>query len=180
MPQIFHLENFAEDEPVVKSNYGQGPDILGKAWNDTSVGAVAAFILSRAPEAKFPAVPVQGDAKRGREVFRVSGCLSCHNLAPYPNEVPKTVDLAFEKEGTNEHGPDLRGVATHSSGNHAAAKAIFLGGITRRFPQLRFGFLEGGRVVFFTGSQLSFEQKICGICDASKIRIVDLLVCFFC
>jgi cbb3-type cytochrome oxidase cytochrome c subunit len=112
MPQIFHLENFAENEPVVKSNYGQGPDILGKAWNDTSVGAVAAFILSRAPEAKFPAVPVQGDAKRGREVFRVSGCLSCHNLAPYPNEVPKTVDLAFEKEGTNEHGPDLRGVAS--------------------------------------------------------------------
>jgi predicted TIM-barrel fold metal-dependent hydrolase len=31
-----------------------------------------------------------------------------------------------------------------AAGNHAAAKAIFLGGITRRFPQLRFGFLEGG------------------------------------
>jgi hypothetical protein len=27
---------------------------------------------------------------------------------------------------------------------HAACKAIFLGGVTRRFPQLRFAFLEGG------------------------------------
>jgi predicted TIM-barrel fold metal-dependent hydrolase len=27
---------------------------------------------------------------------------------------------------------------------HAAAKAIFLGGVTRRFPELRFAFLEGG------------------------------------
>jgi hypothetical protein len=27
---------------------------------------------------------------------------------------------------------------------HAVAKAIFLGGVTRRFPQLNFGFLEGG------------------------------------
>ena len=31
-----------------------------------------------------------------------------------------------------------------AAGNHAAAKAIFLGGVTRRFPELRFGFLEGG------------------------------------
>ena len=112
MPQIFHLENFAENEPVVKSNYGQGPEISGQAWNDTAVGAITAFILSRAPEAKVPEVPVQGDAKRGREVFRVSGCLGCHNLSPYPGEETKTKDLAFEKEGTNEHGPDLRGVAS--------------------------------------------------------------------
>ena len=27
---------------------------------------------------------------------------------------------------------------------HAVAKALFLGGVTRRFPELRFGFLEGG------------------------------------
>jgi len=31
-----------------------------------------------------------------------------------------------------------------AASGHAACKAIFLGGITRRFPQLRFGFLEGG------------------------------------
>jgi predicted TIM-barrel fold metal-dependent hydrolase len=28
--------------------------------------------------------------------------------------------------------------------NHALAKALFLGGVTRRFPELNFGFLEGG------------------------------------
>src|SRR5262245_53295879 len=31
-----------------------------------------------------------------------------------------------------------------ASAGHAVAKAIFLGGITRRFPQLNFAFLEGG------------------------------------
>jgi cytochrome c2 len=112
MPQIFHLENFPEDEPVVKSNFGQGPEILGRAWNDTAVAAVTAFVLSRAPEAAMPAVPVQGDAKRGREVFRVSGCLACHDIAPHSGEDPKTKDLAFEKHETSEFGPNLRGVAS--------------------------------------------------------------------
>ncbi len=31
-----------------------------------------------------------------------------------------------------------------AASGHAACKALFLGGITRRFPQLRFAFLEGG------------------------------------
>ena len=31
-----------------------------------------------------------------------------------------------------------------AAAGHAVCKAIFLGGVTRRFPQLRFGFLEGG------------------------------------
>jgi len=31
-----------------------------------------------------------------------------------------------------------------AAANHAVCKAMFLGGITRRFPGLRFGFLEGG------------------------------------
>src|SRR6516165_2182801 len=31
-----------------------------------------------------------------------------------------------------------------AAAGHAVAKAIFLGGVTRRFPQLRFAFLEGG------------------------------------
>ena len=29
-------------------------------------------------------------------------------------------------------------------GHHALAKSLFLGGVTRRFPDLNFGFLEGG------------------------------------
>src|SRR5881397_1073248 len=31
-----------------------------------------------------------------------------------------------------------------AAAGHAVSKAIFLGGVTRRFPELRFGFLEGG------------------------------------
>ena len=31
-----------------------------------------------------------------------------------------------------------------AAAGHAVAKAIFLGGVTRRFPELNFAFLEGG------------------------------------
>jgi predicted TIM-barrel fold metal-dependent hydrolase len=31
-----------------------------------------------------------------------------------------------------------------AAGNHAVCRSLFLGGVTRRFPDLRFGFLEGG------------------------------------
>ena len=31
-----------------------------------------------------------------------------------------------------------------AAAGHAIAKALFLGGVTRRFPDLRFAFLEGG------------------------------------
>ena len=31
-----------------------------------------------------------------------------------------------------------------AEGQHALAKSLFLGGVTRRFPELRFAFLEGG------------------------------------
>src|SRR5947207_11525544 len=31
-----------------------------------------------------------------------------------------------------------------AAAGHAVAKAVFLGGVTRRFPELRFAFLEGG------------------------------------
>ncbi len=31
-----------------------------------------------------------------------------------------------------------------AAAGHAVSKAIFLGGVTRRFPELRFAFLEGG------------------------------------
>ena len=54
---------------------------------------------------------------------------------------------------TGGRGLGLRNTASNFTFNHighfaaaghAVAKAIFLGGVTRRFPDLRFGFLEGG------------------------------------
>ncbi|RLB45530.1 MAG: hypothetical protein DRJ42_29695, partial [Deltaproteobacteria bacterium] len=63
----------------------------------------------------LPPVPVDGDANRGREVFRVAGCLACHNLEGFEGEELATKDLAFEVNDTNVHGPNLRGVATKVS-----------------------------------------------------------------
>jgi cytochrome c2 len=111
MPQFFHLENYAPAEPVVASRYGAGREILGKEWDDASVSAISAFLASRAPRQALPPAPLEGDAHRGREVMRLSGCFACHNVAPWSGEA-KTKDPALEKSDTNQMGPNLRGVAT--------------------------------------------------------------------
>jgi mono/diheme cytochrome c family protein/transcriptional regulator with XRE-family HTH domain len=112
MPQIFHLENFADEEVVVTSEWGAGPEMRGEEWSRTAIAAIVAFLTDRTEERELEPTPVAGDAERGREVFRVSGCLACHNLAPYPEEETQTIDPAFVPTGGNEHGPNLRGVAT--------------------------------------------------------------------
>ncbi len=112
MPQFFHLENFAPDEVIATSEYGRGEPILGHVWNETAVGAITAFIADRAPKQELPPMPVAGDAIRGSEVFRVSGCLACHNMAPYGEDPDLPRDFALVSSGENEHGPNLRGVAT--------------------------------------------------------------------
>ncbi len=113
MPQIFHLDNYAADDVVVKSKYGQGRDIMGQEWNDSAVAAISAYIMESSGDMSMDPIPVAGDAERGREVFRVAGCLACHNMAPYgglSDEDPN--DPALEHNSENEHGPNLRGVAT--------------------------------------------------------------------
>jgi len=112
MPRLFHLENYLPDETVTVAKYGEGPEIKGQQWNETAVGAIAAYLRDRAPLQELDPIPVEGDALRGREVFRISGCLACHNLEPFEGEAAKTKDPAFEVNGPNEHGPNLRGVAT--------------------------------------------------------------------
>jgi cytochrome c2 len=113
MPQIFHLENYAPDVTVATSEYGQGREMKGDEWSDTAIAAVAAFVGSRSATEPLPPIPVEGDATRGREVFRLSGCLACHNVAPFTEEArAETLDPAEQLRDTNEHGPNLRGVAT--------------------------------------------------------------------
>ncbi len=118
MPQIFHLENYAAEETVVVSEYGTGREVKGEEWNDSAVAAVTAFVWDRARDSAAAPIPVQGDAKRGREVFRVSGCLACHNLAPYSADERAELERDFQADEalrlrvTNEHGPNLRGVAS--------------------------------------------------------------------
>jgi cytochrome c2 len=113
MPQIFHLENYGPDVTVVNSEYGNGRPMMGDEWSDAAVAAASAYVLSRDAGQELPPIPVEGDAERGREVFRLVGCLACHNTAPYSaEERANERDLASQRRGTNEHGPNLRGVAT--------------------------------------------------------------------
>ena len=76
------------------------------------------------------------------------------SLYDYDPVWQKCVDVkiapTFHSAGSNQA---LRNSPTNFTYNHighfadaghAAAKGIFLGGVTRRFPQLRFAFLEGG------------------------------------
>lgn len=116
MPQIFHLENFSADTKVVISEGGTGRAMMGDEWSDTAVAAVSAFVLNRANDEPMPEIPVEGDPLRGKEVFRLSGCLACHNTAGFTAEERKaSTDLADKPRDTNEHGPNLRGVATKTS-----------------------------------------------------------------
>ncbi|MCZ6596505.1 MAG: c-type cytochrome [Planctomycetota bacterium] len=115
MPQLFHLENFAPDEEIIVSRYGAegGRPILGQEWNDTAVAAISAFVWDSAYDERADPIPVEGDPLRGKEVFRLSGCLACHNMTPHEKSEPEDAsDLALQAHGTNEHGPNLRGIAT--------------------------------------------------------------------
>jgi predicted TIM-barrel fold metal-dependent hydrolase len=52
-------------------------------------------------------------------------------------------------------------IGNFAESGDAVAKALFMGGVTRRFPNLRFGFLEGGAgrgVLLYTG-MLGFWEK---------------------
>ena len=113
MPQFFHIEggNYAPGEVVAKSKYGQGRNIEGREWDDAAIAAITAYLVDRAPLKPLPPMPVEGDAHRGRETMRLSGCFACHNLAPYGEE-PMAADPVLARSGENEHGPNLRGVAT--------------------------------------------------------------------
>ncbi|MEX1025146.1 MAG: c-type cytochrome [Planctomycetota bacterium] len=113
MPQVFHLENYAPNEVIVQAEYGTGRDILGQEWNETAVAAVSAFIWDQGRDEVFPPLPVEGDAERGREEFRLVGCLACHNMAPFTEEErAEARDPALRVRTNNEHGPNLRGIAT--------------------------------------------------------------------
>jgi cytochrome c2 len=113
MPQIFHLENYGPDVTVVASRYGQGREMKGDEWSDAAIAAVSAFVLSRSESEPMPAIPVEGDPVRGRELFRLTGCLACHNMAPFSEEARAAEeDLANQRRVTNEHGPNLRGIAS--------------------------------------------------------------------
>jgi len=116
MPRFFHLDNFEPEEEIVQSEWGQGRMILGDEWNNNAIAAIAAYLVDSAPKQALPSIPGEAaqnaDADRGRETFRLVGCLSCHNMGAYPGQDLMTSDPAWEENESNSHGPNLRGVAT--------------------------------------------------------------------
>ena len=139
MPQVFHLENFAPEAAVVQqSEWGQGGPILGQAWNDTAVAAVTAYLYDQDRPRQVRPIPegLVGDPGEGRDLFRIVGCLACHNVSEYGSPDADElyadggdawhvvadpegdyiehldVDPATLRNGENEHGPNLRGVNT--------------------------------------------------------------------
>jgi len=91
------------------------------------------------------------DANRLAVYYEVFGIDSEYDFDPVWEKC-REVKIAptFHSAGSNQA---LRNSPTNFTYNHighfadaghAAAKGIFLGGVTRRFPELRFAFLEGG------------------------------------
>jgi predicted TIM-barrel fold metal-dependent hydrolase len=91
------------------------------------------------------------DADRLGVWYEVFGIDSIHDYDPvWQKCVDVKIAPTFHSAGSNQA---LRNSPTNFTYNHighfadaghAAAKGIFLGGVTRRFPELRFAFLEGG------------------------------------
>ena len=101
-----------------------------------------------------PVASVSGtdpDTKRLAVGYEVFGIDSQYDYDPvWAKCVELKIAPTFHSTGSNQ---GLRNSPTNFTYNHighfadaghAAAKGLFLGGVTRRFPELRFAFLEGG------------------------------------
>ncbi len=101
---------------------------------------------------KVPSVPGNDpDTNRLAVWYEVFGIDSLYDYDPVWAKCRELgIAPTFHSSGSNQA---LRNSPTNFTYNHighfadaghAAAKGIFLGGVTRRFPELRFAFLEGG------------------------------------
>ena len=93
----------------------------------------------------------QPDPSNARRVLRRAGDRQRVRLRPGLGEMRRArhrADLPFSASGQGLRKSPSNFVYNHighfAAAGHAVSKAIFLGGVTRRFPELRFAFLEGG------------------------------------
>lgn len=117
----------------------------------SQLGSKVGMFGSAMPK-KVPSVTANDkDVNRLSVYYEVFGIDSDHEYDPVWETCRKLgIAPTFHSTGSNQA---LRNSPTNFTYNHighfadaghAAAKGIFLGGVTRRFPELRFAFLEGG------------------------------------
>ncbi|MSQ25813.1 MAG: amidohydrolase [Dehalococcoidia bacterium] len=100
----------------------------------------------------FKTIVVRAYVRRqvnGREIVDVLGLHSRHDYDPFwakcaELQVAPTFHSAAMWSPRQMPNYDYGHIGALATGNEAVAKALFMGGVTRRFPQLNFAFLEGG------------------------------------
>jgi predicted TIM-barrel fold metal-dependent hydrolase len=115
------------------------------------LGFKVAMFGSLVPRRVASAAGVEGDATRFVIWYDALGLDSVHDYDPL---WAKCVELGIAPTfhtGSRRQGLRLsptnftyNHIGHFAAASHAVCKALFLGGVTRRFPTLRFAFLEGG------------------------------------
>jgi predicted TIM-barrel fold metal-dependent hydrolase len=117
----------------------------------SKLGTKACMFGSALPRAVASAQSDNPDIKRLAVNYEVFGVDGQYDYDPvWKTCVELKIAPTFHSTGSNQALRNLPSNFTYNhighfaDAGHAAAKGIFLGGITRRFPELRFAFLEGG------------------------------------
>jgi len=115
------------------------------------LGSKAGMFGSAMPRGVPSISSTDPDVQRMAVWYEVFGIDSDYNYDPVWAKCEELgIAPTFHSTGSNQ---GLRNSPTNfvynhighfAAAGHAAAKGIFLGGVTRRFPKLRFAFLEGG------------------------------------
>lgn len=96
MPHFYNLSNSSDPE--------------SQAQSAQEVLAIVQYLFEQSEDFSLGAIPVSGNAKRGKEIVASVGCLGCHR-APYEDPAGE----ARLHSLLREHGPHLVGLGTKTS-----------------------------------------------------------------
>ncbi len=112
---------------------------------------IKAVALGSLIRRSIPAAERQGVSRRYACWLDVLGIDSLHDYDPVWRKCeelgyPATFHSAAENYGLRNSPTNFvyNHIGHFGAAGHAVCKALFLGGVTRRFPRMRFAFLEGG------------------------------------
>jgi predicted TIM-barrel fold metal-dependent hydrolase len=115
------------------------------------LGYKVAMFGSLVPRPIAAAGQVGGDAARFAAWYDALGLDSAHDYDPLWQTcrelgIAPTFHTGVRRQGLRLSPTNFtyNHIGHFAAAGHAVAKALFLGGVTRRFPELRFAFLEGG------------------------------------